>query len=210
MCIYIYYSRVSDHAPVVFTFNAGGFKRATGNALPKHWCASPYFRECLLNTINSVEWDNLDPLEQLTLYKLCLVSAAKAAGSLLFRSGCSLPDQRRQALESISRCIWHNDVVLRRKLLRVSELAREMVFIDNGVVVPFSAVEFEAVYVKEKLDHLNRETQDLQRQARSSTMTLKKQIKSKIQCCRRKMWIWFSKDRRLKLQGLREVRADGS
>ena len=153
--------------------------------------------------LGSFNWDNFVPLEKLRTFKLCIKSAAFYSRDVLFFSEPNDSECQRQVLESISRAVWRNDRKLARKLLDVSNLAAFFIEIKQGKVVPLDPVAFEQVYAVEKLNHLKSQQAQLRAQIPHVSVNKQKQLKSKIQASRRLQSVWFPKQRRLRLAGLR-------
>ena len=90
-----------------------------------------------------------------------------------------------------------------QKLLDVSSLAGYFIEIKEGKVVPLDPIAFEQVYAVEKLNHLKSQQAQLRMQIPQESLNKQKQLKSKIQAARRLQSVWFPRQRKLRLAGLR-------
>ena len=112
-------------------------------------------------------------------------------------------------MSSVSRALWYNNLSLAKRLIRYSDIATDLIFIDAGKVCAFSYDNFEntfgdffKVYHRSEVSRLQ---VDL---SKTTALIIKKQIKSRIQCARRMQSVFWPSGKRVKLAGIKT--ADGS
>jgi hypothetical protein len=98
---------------------------------------------------------------------------------------------------------------LASRLLRHAPTAAELIYIDNGVVSAYCYEKFELVFGDFFRVYHRTEVGRLQADlAATAAPTIKRQIKSRLQCARRMQNIFWPCGRRLRLTGIKT--ADGS
>jgi hypothetical protein len=128
----------------------------------------------------------LDVSQQLSVYKKCIREAAKRV-----RGDCLFLDPQgalstKLVLSSVSRALWFNDLPLASRLLRHAPTAAELIYIDNGVVSAYCYEKFEMIFGDFFRVYHRTEVGRLQADlAATSAPTIKRQIKSRLQCARR-------------------------
>ena len=106
--------------------------------------------------------------------------------------------------------MWGNNLKLARTLLATTILAEDFISIESSKVVVKDPVKFEAAFVQEKAAQSRRKIRDLNSQLAATTNSnQRKQIKSKVQAARRLQSVWWPKNRRLKLRGIRIKEKEG-
>ena len=105
--------------------------------------------------------------------------------------------------------LWFNDLSLATRIIRHAPIAADLIFVERGLVCAYSYAVFESTFVDFFRVYHRTEVGRLQSDLTSTTaLTVKKQIKPRLQCARRMQSIFWPTGRRLKLTGIKV--ADGS
>ena len=87
---------------------------------------------------SSISILNLEASRLLIMYKKCMRAAAKRVrNECLFRDS-SGAESTKLVLSSVSRALWYNNLSLAKRLIRYSDIATDLIFIDAGKVCAFS------------------------------------------------------------------------
>ena len=100
--------------------------------------------------IDLVQPLSLPTLEQLPAIKACIKDAALYTRDALNFHDTGGRENRRLTLESISRAIWNEDLVLARKLLATTALAKEHIQIQDNRVCIINPPVLEEAYKVER------------------------------------------------------------
>ena len=207
----LHYKGISDHSPLGLSFSPKHLVRTISKALPRHWCYGSVFNESLMQYIEYTNLLQLPPFERVRTYKTCIQCAALCSRDAQRFSDMRGSDSVRLILESVSRALWKNDHKLARTLLNSTSLASSFIKIELGRVVAVCPEELESAYTFEKQSHLKREIRTLHTlSAQAVAPNERKQLKSKIQAARRLQSVWWPRDRKLRLFGLRVQGPGGS
>ena len=158
---------------------------------------------------SSISILNLEVPRQLIIYKKCMREAAKRVRNECLFLDSSGGESTKLILSSVSRALWFNNISLAKKLLNSSSIASDPIFVDGGKVCAHSYENFEntfgdffKVYHRSEVVRLQ---QDLQV---TTAATIKKQIKSRLQCARRMQGFFWPSGKRLKLSGIKTADGD--
>ena len=112
-------------------------------------------------------------------------------------------------LSSVSRALWFNNLSLAARLLRYSPIAQDLIYIANGIVCAHSYENFEQTFGDFHRVYHRAEVSRLQADLLATpALTIKKQIKSRLQCARRMQNVFWPRGKRLRLSGIKS--ADGN
>ena len=154
--------------------------------------------------VDSVCILDLEVSQQLVIYKKCIREAAKRV-----RADCLFLDPQgafsnKLILSSVSRALWYNDLSLASRLIRNAPIAADLIFIDRGLVTAHCQENFEAAFTDFFRVYHRTEVGRLRTELTStSSLIVKKQIKSRLQCARRLQGVFWPTGRRLKLAGIK-------
>ena len=87
---------------------------------------------------------------------------------------------------SVSRALWFDDLSLATRAIRHAPIAADLIFVDRGLVCAYSIEVFESTLVDFIRVYHRTEVGCLQSDLSPTTaLTVKKQIKCRLQCARR-------------------------
>ena len=112
-------------------------------------------------------------------------------------------ESTKLVLSSVSCALWFNNLSLAKRLIRYSAIATDLIFIDGGKVCAHSYENLEKTFGDFFKVYHRTEVVRLQHDLLVTTaLTIKKQIKSRLQCARRMQCIFWPTGKRLKLAGI--------
>ena len=190
----------SDHAPIALAFGRCFRPPTSDPPIPRWVCKHPNYKYHVDSLCASVSILNLEVLQQLVVYKKCLKEAAKRVrGECLFLDSNGA-NSAKLVLSSVSRALWFNNLSLAMRLIIFSAVANELIFIDKGVVCAHSYENFENTFGEFFQVYHRSEVVRLQADLLATTaLTIRKQIKSRLQCPRRMQSVFWPSGKRLKL-----------
>ena len=106
-------------------------------------------------------------------------------------------------LSSVSRALWFNNLGLAKKLIDYSSSAKDLIFIEDSQVKAFSFQAFETIFGDFFNVYHSSQVQQLQQQIASTSIMQKRQLKSRLQCARRMLSVFWKTGGRLKLAGIK-------
>ena len=194
---------LSDHAPVVFSIGRKP-QVAGSHSLPKFICTDPRFKEHLNSLVDYVDIFNLPLHRQLPTLNSCIQEAGKIVRQRILFDDTPTPAANRLILASVSRAIWFNNVSLAKRILRFSSIGNELLAIVAGVVSCPQPMRFDELFNQYHKDHHGRSISGLQRDlSLAAAPNLQKQIKGRLRAARRMINIYWPRNKRLKLIGIR-------
>jgi len=161
--------------------------------------------------VECVDSFSLSPAEQLNAYNSCLKEAARRVRNEALYKNPDGSEEKKLVLSSVSRALWFNNLGLAKKLIDYSSSAKDPIFIKDSQVKAFSFQAFETIFGDFFNMYHSSQVQQIQQQiASTSSIMQKKQLKSRLQCARRMLSVFWKTGGRLKLAGIKTRDADGN
>ena len=194
----------SDHAPVALGFGRCFHPPAADPPIARWICKHPNFQMHLSSLTTDIDILGLGVDRQLIVYKKCLKEAARRVRNECLYLNPDGGEATKLVLASVSRALWFNNLSLAKHLIKFSGTAAQLIFIDAGSVIAHSYETFENIFGDFFKVYHRSEVVELQHAiAIESSLTLKKQLKSRLQCARRMQGIFWPTGKRLKLAGIK-------
>jgi len=198
-----YGSGLSDHAPLLVSFGRQSRTDISDQPIPKFICTHSCFKTRLNLISADINLVNLPDHQQLPVYKACIREAAKRTREHLLYSDAGSQESRRMAIASVSRAIWFNNVALARKLIAASDMGSQLLEVVGRRVYCKDYAYFDSLFDEVHLTLHNRQAQGLRRDLnRTISLTVRKQLKARLQAARRRESLFFPRGKRLKLAGI--------
>ena len=194
----------SDHAPTALSFGKRVRCAASDPPIPAWITKHLSFKIHVSSLAESVDIFSLKPADQLNTYNACIKEAARRVRNEALFTNPDGTEEKRLVLSSISRALWFNNLGLARKLLDCSASAKDLIFIEDSQVKAYSYTAFETIFGDFFNIYHSSQVKEIQKQMVNATSVMqRKQLKSRLQCARRMLAIFWKTGGRLKLAGIK-------
>ena len=201
----------SDHAPTALSFGRSVRSSASAPPIPSWITKHLNFKVHVSSLVECVDIFSLQPSDQLKAYNSCLKEAARRVRNESFFANPDGSEEKKLVLSSVSRALWFNNLGLARKLIDYSASAKDLIYIEDSTVKAFSFQSFETIFGDFFNTYHSSQVQQIQIQMTNATsVMLKKQLKSRLQCARRMLSIFWKTGGRLKLAGIKARDSEGN